>query len=146
MKNLRNANAAKVVLGMLMGTFALTAAANAQPAFLGKFVLPQEVRWNQAVLPAGEYTIEMDSLHGIAVLHSKTTNTTYYSAVPMISAAEEGAARLDITVQGNDRVVRTLNAPGIGHALIFTTLNAAQKENLAHATRTESVPVFAARK
>lgn len=146
MKNFQTATVAKVVLGMLMGTLALTTAANAQTAFSGKFVLPQQVRWSQAVLPAGEYTIEMNSIREPAVLHSKTTNQTYYTASPVILDSEAGGTQLEITVHGNDRAVRALNIPGMGHAFIFGTLSNAQKESLTAANKNESVPVFAARK
>ena len=43
-----------LLLGVLIATFVFTAAANAQPSFAGKFTLPYEVRWGQAVLPAGD--------------------------------------------------------------------------------------------
>ena len=82
----------KLILGVLMTIFICGAAANAQPAFSGRFVLPQEVRWNQAVLPAGEYTIEMSSISAPAMLHSKNTDQTFYTGVPMVSESQKGGA------------------------------------------------------
>jgi hypothetical protein len=138
--------AGKLLLGVLMTMFIYGAAANAQPAFSGKFVLPQEVRWNHAVLPAGEYTIEMSSISAPALLHSKNTNQSFYTAKPMISESRKGGTELYITVQGRERTVRSLNVPGIGHALIFAPLTKAEMERLAKADETEVVPVTTARK
>lgn len=138
--------AGKLMLGVLTAAFAFTAAAYAQPAFSGKFVLPQEVRWNHAVLPAGEYTIYMSSIAAPAVLHSNSTNQTFYTAPPMVSESRKGGTQLNITVEGRERTVRSLNVPGIGHALIFEPLTKADKERLAKADETEVVPVTTARK
>jgi hypothetical protein len=136
----------KLVLGLLMTILAYGAAANAEPAFSGKFVLPQEVRWNHAVLPAGEYTIEMSSIAAPAVLHSKKTSKAFYTAQPMVSESRKGGTEINITVQGNERTVRSLNLPGIGHALIFAPLTKAEIETLARAGETEVVPLITARK
>jgi len=136
----------KLMLGVLAAAFAFATAAYAQPAFSGKFVLPQEARWNHAVLPAGEYTIYMSSISAPAVLHSKSTDQTFYTAPPMISGRQKGGTQLNITVQGHERTVRSLNVPGIGHALIFEPLTKADMERLAKADETEVVPVTTARK
>lgn len=136
----------KMILGVLMAIFVCGAAANAQPAFSGKFVLPQEVRWNHAVLPAGEYTIYMSSIAAPAVLHSNSTGQTFYTAPPMVSDSRKGGTQLNITVQGRERTVRSLNVPEIGHALIFDPLSKADMEKLAKADETEVIPVTTARK
>lgn len=136
----------KMILGVLMTIFICGAAANAQPAFSGKFVLPQEARWNHTVLPAGEYTIYMGSIAAPAVLHSNRTGQTFYTAPPMVSESRKGGTQLNITVQGRERTVRSLNVPGIGHALIFEPLTKADMEKLAKADETEVVPVTTARK
>jgi hypothetical protein len=136
----------KLILGVLMTIFICGAAANAQPAFSGRFVLPQEVRWNHAVLPAGEYTVYMSSISAPAVLHSKSTNQTFYTAPPMVSESQKGGIQLNITVQGRQRTVRSLNIPDIGRVLIFEPLTKAEMEKLAKADETEVVPVTTARK
>ena len=64
----RHSTTAKLILGVLFATCVFTAAANAQPSFEGKFTLPYEVQWNHAVLPAGEYSIEVDAKGMPAVL------------------------------------------------------------------------------
>ena len=63
-----------LLVAVLMAIPAFTVAANAQPAWVGKFTLPYEVHWNHAVLPAGEYSIQADSKGLPAVLSSTSTN------------------------------------------------------------------------
>jgi hypothetical protein len=141
-----NGNAMKLVLGVLIATFLCAAAAQAQPAFSGKFVLPNEVRWNHTVLPAGEYFIQMDSLAAPAVVRSTSSGKQIYTAQPMIVESEKSPTQLNITVLGNERVVRSLNLPGIDRALIFEPLTKAERESIAKAKQSETVPVVTARK
>lgn len=138
--------AAKLILGVLITTFAFAVAANAQPAFSGSFVLPQGVHWNRAVLPAGEYFIEMSSINGPAVVHLKNSDVSFYIGPPALDYGAKGATQLNITVQGNERTVRSLNLPRINRTLIFQPLTKAEKEMLAKSGQKETVAVMAARK
>ena len=142
----QHATTVKMALGVLIATFAFGAAANAQTSFEGKFVLPHEVRWNRAVLPAGEYSIQMDSSRDPVVLRSTRTGASYFTAVPTIAKAEKGAARITITNLGNASKVRSVTLPEIGETLIFEPLTKTEKEMLAKAGQTEGVPVVTARK
>jgi hypothetical protein len=143
---IQHMTSAKLALGVLVATFVFSAAANAQPTFEGKFVLPHEVRWNHAVLPAGEYSIQIDSVGAPVVLYSAGTGTSFNTSAPMIADAEKGATRLNITNFGNERRVRSLNLPQIGKALVFDPLTKTEKEMLAKAGGNDAVPVMAARK
>ena len=58
---IRQSTTVKLALGVLFATCVVTSVANAQSTFAGKVTLPYEVHWNHAVLPAGEYSIRMDS-------------------------------------------------------------------------------------
>lgn len=135
----------KLILGMLISTFAFAAAANAQSAFSGRFVLPQGVRWNHAVLPAGEYVIEMGSITAPAVLHFKNTGDSFYTATPMVADSEKGATQLNITIRGRQRHVRSLDLPAIHKTLIFEPLTKAERERIAKAGEAETVIVATAR-
>src|ERR1700686_724764 len=115
----QHATSVKLVLGVLIATLAFGATTKAQPAFEGKFVLPHEVRWNHAVLPAGQYSIEIASTEAPVVLRSASTGKSYNTSTPMMADAEKGATRLNITNFGNERRVRSLNLPQIGKALVF---------------------------
>jgi hypothetical protein len=86
----RGPTSLKVLLGLLMATVLITIAANAQPLFVGKFTLAHEVHWGQAVLPAGEYPIRMDSVTGPAKIMPATGNwasTDWSSSHPRNSAS-----------------------------------------------------------
>ena len=136
----------KLILGILITTCVFTAAANAQPTFEGKFTLPYEVHWNHAVLPAGEYAIQVDSKETPTVLRSTSSDKSAYTGVPMIADREKGAARLTVTIQGNERRVRSVNLPQIGKSLIFDPLTETEREMFAKAGQIDSVPVVTAQK
>lgn len=136
----------KLLLGAMIASLAFAAAAYAAPAFSGKFVLPEEVRWNHAVLPAGEYSIYMIAIGAPAVLHSMSSGKSYFTASPILAEGATGPARLNITVQGHERRVRSLGLPEINRTLIFDPLTKAEREELARSEKTESVPVVTAAK
>lgn len=149
MKNInssKHAFAVKLILGVLMATFAFTAAANAQQAFAGKVVLPEAVQWNHAVLPAGEYYIEMRTIDSQVVLHSISAHKSFYTGKPTMGDPEKGEAHLTITVHGNERRVRSLSVPRFNQTLVFEPLTKAEMESMAKAGQIETVPVFTAQK
>lgn len=136
----------KLVLGAMIASLAFGAAANAAPAFSGKFVLPEEVRWNHAVLPAGEYSIYMKAFGAPAVVQSMSSGKLYFTASPILADGATGPARLNITVRGRERRVRSLGLPEINRTLIFDPLSKPEREELARSEKTESVPVITAAK
>jgi hypothetical protein len=143
---IRHSTTVKLILGILIASCAFTSAASAQPIFVGKVTLPYEVRWNHAVLPAGEYFIRMDSKAAHAVLRSTTTNKSAYTSVPAIADGEKGGAFLTVTMRGNERRVRSLNLPETAQSLIFEPLSNTEREMLASAGRIDAVSVITARK
>src|SRR5271169_5119543 len=124
----RNSISAKLILGVLFATCVFTAAANAQPSFEGKFTLPYEVTWNHAVLPAGEYSIQLNVNGMPAVLYSTSTGQAVNTNAPIVADGEKGAARMTITIQGNERRVRSVNLPRIGKSLVFDPLTKTERE------------------
>jgi hypothetical protein len=137
---------AKLILGVLIATCAFTAAANAQPSFLGNFTLPYEVHWNHAVLPAGQYSVRMDSNSAPAIIRSMSSNKSFYTGIPIIANREKGAACLTVTIRGNERRVRSVNLPQIGLSLLFDPLTKTEREMFAKAGQIDAVPVVAAQK
>ena len=146
MNSNRHSTTAKVILGVLFATCAFTAAANAQPSFQGKFTLPYEAHWNHAVLPAGEYTIQVDSKGGPALLQSTSGDKAAYTGPSIIADPEKGAACLMVTIRGNERRVRSVNLPQIGVSLVFDPLSKTEREMFAKAGQIDAVPVVTARK
>jgi hypothetical protein len=142
----RHSTTARLILGVLFATCMFAAAANAQSSYEGKFTLPYEVHWNHAVLPAGEYSLQVKSKGMPVVLRSKSSGRSVNSGTPILGDREKGSACLTITVQGNERIVRSVNLPRIGNSLIFEPLTKTEREMFAKAGRIDAVPVITAQK
>ena len=136
----------KLLLGMLMAICAFSAAANAEPLFVGKFTLPYEVHWGQAVLPAGQYFIRMDSSSSSATVRSVKGDRTAFMVPPIVADNERGGTYLTITAQGDKRTVRSLNMPEVGKMAIFAPLTKSEREAIAKAGQLDTVSVVAAKK
>jgi len=146
MKTMGQSVKAKLFAAVVLATCVFTVAANAQPSFEGKFTLPYEVHWNRAVLPAGEYSIQVDAKGMPTVVHSTSTGKSVNTNPPILADLEKGAARLTVTIRGNERRVRSMNLPEIGKSLIFEPLTATEREMFAKAGQIDAVPVVIARK
>lgn len=137
---------AKLFAAVVFATCVFTIAANAQPRFVGKFTLPYEVQWNHAVLPAGEYSMRMDSREIPAVVRSSSSNRSHFIAVPTIADCKTGGANLLITIRGNEHRVRSLNLPALGVSLVYKPLTRTEREILTKEGHLEAVPVVIATK
>jgi hypothetical protein len=135
----------KLLLAAVIATCVFTAAANAQPSFIGKFTLPHEVRWGQATLPAGDYFIRMDAT-GPGIVRSANGAKTVFLNPPIVADSERGGSYLTITTQGNERTVRSLNLPEIGKSVIFMPLTKSERELLVKTRQIDSLPVVTAKK
>jgi hypothetical protein len=85
----------------------------AQNAYQGKFTLPFEVRWQNAVLPAGDYTISLRS----AIVPYK------------MSVRGAGKSVIILGVSGNDRAVSEksqLSLIKVGDSYVVRSLEAGQ--------------------
>ena len=143
---IHNPTILQLCVGVVVMTCLLAAAANAQPSFAGKFTLPYEVHWGQAVLPPGDYLIRMDSITATAVISSKDGSMTAFTQFPMIADSNEPECRLTITNSGNERRVRTLDLPELKKVVIFAPLSKQEKEALAKGGSVKTVPVVSAAK
>jgi hypothetical protein len=146
MKTMGQSVKTKLFAAVVLATCVFTVAANAQPSFEGKFTLPYEIHWNHAVLPAGEYSIEVDAKGMPAVLRSTSSGKSVNTNSPILADGEKGAACLTVTIRGNERRVRSVNLPQIGMSLIFEPLTQTEREMLAKAGKIDAVPVVIARK
>jgi|SRR5690349_17074813 len=136
----------KLFLGVLVATCAFAAAAFAQPAFVGKFTLPYEVHWGRGVLPAGVYYIRMDSMAAQAMVSSAGGDRTIFTRPPIIADSKEPGTFLTLTTMGTERTVRSLNLPQLGKSVIFAPLTKSDREELAKAGKSITVPVVTAKK
>jgi hypothetical protein len=137
----------RLLLGVVIATFVFTAAANAQPSFAGKFTLPYEVRWGQAVLPAGDYVIRMDATASPArITPANGSGAGVYTEYPLVQDSHTSGTYLTITHETNQRRVRSLNLPQIGKMIVFAPLTKGEREAYAKAGQINTVPVVTAKK
>jgi hypothetical protein len=129
----------------LLATCAFAASANAQ-SFYGKFTLPSDTHWGKNVLPAGNYTMSLNSQTNVALIRSADGNTVGFTPIPIEASSKKGATALMVMVRGNERIVRSLNLPALGVSLIYTPATSAEREILAKADQVQSVPVITAGK
>lgn len=129
---------------LTLATCAFTAAANAQ-SVTARFTLPYEVHWGTATLPAGEYTISMDSFHTATLVQSASNNLSFFTRMPVIEDSSKNPASLLVTSFQGDHRVRSLNLPGLGKSLVYEPLTTSEREQIANGPM-QTVPVFIAKK
>jgi hypothetical protein len=142
---MRNTIKVRLFAVVLLATCAFAGIANAQTLAV-KFTLPFEVQWGRNVLPAGDYSITMDSSAKVALVRSANGNTVGFTPIPITATSHSGNTALFVMVRGNERLVRSLNLPTRGISLIYPPTTSAQREMLANADRIKSVPVITAGK
>jgi hypothetical protein len=146
-KHMTSPASVRLLLGVVIATFVLTAAANAQPSFAGKFTLPYAVRWGQAVLPAGDYVIRMDSTASPAKISpANCSSAGVYTEYPLVEDSHMSGVYLTVTNNANQRRVRSLNLPQFGKAIVFAPLTKSEREAYAKAGQINTVPVVTAKK
>lgn len=143
--NATQISALKLVVAVVIAICGFTGVANAQPRFAGRFTLAQEVQWGQATLRPGQYFIRMDPA-GAVVVSSADGGRTVLMTPPIVADSERGSTHLTITIQGNQRTVRSLNLPELGKSVIFAPLTKSEREVLVKAHQIGSVPVVTAKK
>jgi hypothetical protein len=136
----------RLLLSVLVATCAFAAAAYARPIFIGKFTLPYEVHWGQAVLRPGVYYIRMDSIADQFMVVSAGGKITMFMKPPIIADSKQADTFLTLTTAGNERRVRSLNLPELGKSVIFAPLTKSEREELAKAGQSNTLPVVTAKK
>jgi len=102
----------------------------AQNAYQGKFTLPFEVRWENAVLPAGNYTIRMPSATAPYTMFVRGEDkSVIILAVGGNERTISDNSELTLTKVGDSYVVRSLKAGQIGLDINYSP-------GASHATRT----------
>jgi hypothetical protein len=142
-KTIRQPIAVKLLAVVLLATGAFAAAADAQ-TLAAKFTLPFEVHWGKTVLPAGEYTMSMDSLTNVALIWSVEGEAVCFTPIPVTAFSDKGATALLVMVRGNERIVRSLNLPSRRLSLVYQPTNQAEREIFAQADKVQAVPLITA--
>jgi hypothetical protein len=131
----------------LLATCLLAGPANAQ-AIQGKFTLPYETHWGQAVLPAGDYllTFSHDSTGG-TMLVIRNAKSLRFAAFEPTNIREDikGPSALLIGTQGTRRAVQSLRIAELGETFVYER-PPAQGRSTEEAGQTQAVPVVIAKK
>jgi hypothetical protein len=145
MKTISKLTWAKWIGGLLLAA-CLLPAANAQNLFKAKFTLREQVRFGQAVLPPGDYTIEQASAQTPAMA---TVRSSDEQKAWMVMAIQRGDSRsasafLFLTGSGDQLHVQYLNLPELGLRLVYEPAAAPVPE--VEIAKTQAVPVTLAKK
>jgi len=103
-------------LGLVLLAVCFNAGHAGAQVFQGKFTLPFEARWGRATLPAGDYSVTLDSANPMCTLKLQRGNRV----VAMILAQAKdmnNSGRAELTVVRG--TVRALNLPSIGMVLQY---------------------------
>lgn len=122
---------AVAAFGLLaMGACANTATAQAR--YQGSFTLPQEVRWQGRVMPAGEYTFSLNSVSVSTVLTLHGPNGRFFIPTAGISdAVTDKKSSLTIEHRGGARFVSELYLAELGVHLCYLVPKAPKEKLLA---------------
>lgn len=118
MTSLRNRMLVIVAFALAAVCASATLAA-AQAVYKGSFTLPHEVRWQNATLPAGDYTFEMKSLEASSPIRLNGPKGSQF--IPALVADEKvnEQSMLVIETRGSLSAVTELRLSDIGRTLRY---------------------------
>ncbi len=143
-------NPIKVTLlaALLLATGLLARPANAQTGTYGKFTLPFETRWGQAVLPPGDYELRFvnDNVGPIvAIRDAKSLRPVAYESVAITEDSSEAVSALVIGTQGKQHVVYTLRIAELGESFVYER-PPARGRAAEEARKTQAISILVAKK
>jgi hypothetical protein len=119
----------------------LTAGAAQAQSYTARLTLPYEVRWGTATLPAGDYTLAMDTVaEPLRVIDASGRIRVFVHGIPDPATKSRPAALL-ITRDGAERTVRSFNCPAWGQEFVYKPFSRAERARLASGDRSEAVAV-----
>jgi len=136
-----------LALGLLV-SFLWASVANAAPRYRGRFTLPYEVRWGQAVLPAGEYLLRFEDLQTrvfLVIQDAKSGKEVAYLA-PKTKSEAQGKSALLIAEVGNQQVVHSLRLAELGEVFIYEPALARGAEDVREAHKVQTLPIVAVKR
>src|SRR4029077_11297875 len=115
----------------LAAVFASATPAAAQGAFKGSFTLSHEVRWQNATLPAGEYTFEMKSVNAPSLITLNGPSGHQFITALVANEKDSEQSMLVIETRGNTSAVSELCLAPIGRSLRYAVPKAPKDVELA---------------
>jgi hypothetical protein len=133
---------------VLLATCLSASSTRAQSAFEGKFTLPYEAHWGQAVLPAGDYLLSITTTGNPAmvVIQDAKSGRRVASVAPPIRQDATGESALLIGTRGTQRVIHSLRVAELGVVFVSDPALAHGRAVREEARETQVVPVLQARK
>ena len=134
-----------LALGLLV-SFLWASVTNAAPRYRGRFSLPYEVRWGQAVLPAGEYLLRFEDVQTrvfVVIQDAKSGKEVAYLA-PKTKSEAQGKSALLIADKSNQRVVHSLRLAELGEVFIYEPRLARRTEDVREAHKVQTLPIVRA--
>jgi hypothetical protein len=133
---------------VMLATRMFAGPANAQSNITGKFTLPYEARWGQAVLPPGEYQLTfVDNNAGTMLLirDAKSLRVVAYEPVNNPEDNTKSTSALLVGTRGTERVVESLRIAELGETFVYQR-SSAHGRKAEEARQLQTVPVLAAEK
>lgn len=136
MKSLRMLVVAAFVLAAICAS---AVPASAQGIYKGSFTLTHEVRWQNAKLPAGDYTFEIKSMSLPATLSLRGPNGSMFITSGVVDQKPSEQSMLIVENRGSSSAIRELRLAGLGKSLRYATPKAPKDVELAQVTREQIV-------
>ena len=113
----------------LIAICASASSASAQNAFQGKFTLPNDVRWANTSLPAGDYTFSLNSRTMPGRVFLQGPNGGAFILTSVIDNRHEGdSSRLTIEHRGGVSFVRSMYLADLGVELKYRAPETPKKD------------------
>jgi hypothetical protein len=133
-----------------LGLFSVAAyapPAAAQDAAVGRFTLTHEVRWQNATLPAGDYTFALPSATTRSAMIVRGPNGTVFELGNVISNNESTApSALLLEMRGDTLYISELDLNGVGVQIRYNVPKESQRDKLlARVNPTERVLIAMAK-
>jgi hypothetical protein len=118
-----------------------------QSDYRGKFTLPFEAHWGQAVLQPGDYQLAfVQGAESVLVIRdAKTLRAIALEPATIREGGHGEASALLIAVRGNQRTIHSLRIAELGETYVFDP-DLAHPRRVQEARRIPVVPVLAAQK
>jgi hypothetical protein len=125
-------NFTRIVAIATLGLIAICAtasSASAQNAFQGKFTLPNDVRWANASLPAGDYTFSLSSATMSGHVFLQGPNGGAFILTSVTDKRDEGdSSKLTIERRGGISFVRSMYLADLGVELTYPAPKTPKKD------------------
>jgi hypothetical protein len=130
MKSLRNRILTLVAVGLLSIGFSASAS-QAQAIYKGSFTLDRDIRWQNATMPAGDYTFTVESTsRSKPVLVTGPAGTVFQLPVVTSQGKIGGQSALKLEWRGDNLCVREMDLAEVGLNIRYHVPKATESDKL----------------